>query len=172
MVTSSASSFHSEREKSPILDAIYRRAADLTRIDEALLRSRSNDEYPNHPSKKAVCESLQLVHYGPTQEYTAHHDFGYSHIDDNLSGARFATLLFYLNGDTPTNPMLGGETSFPRWVNAETFHQLAVKPEAGKAVLFYNQLPDGNMDDFSQHAALPIIEGEKWLINLWIWVSG
>jgi prolyl 4-hydroxylase len=25
------------------------------------------------------------------------------------------------------------------------------------------------MDDFSQHAAKPIISGEKWLINLWIW---
>lgn len=34
-------------------------------------------------------------------------------------------------------------------------------------VLFYSQLPDGNMDDFSQHAAEPVTEGEKWLINLW-----
>ena len=63
--------------------------------------------------------------------------------------------------------MEGGETSFPRWVNGESFHKLKVAPEAGKAVLFYSQLPDGNMDDFSQHAAEPIIEGEKWLINLW-----
>jgi hypothetical protein len=31
----------------------------------------------------------------------------------------------------------------------------------GKAVLFYSQLPDGNLDDFSEHAALPIVEGEK-----------
>lgn len=65
--------------------------------------------------------------------------------------------------------MAGGETEFPRWVNAETFEGLKVKPEAGKAVLFYSQLPDGNMDDFSQHAALPIKDGEKWLINLWVW---
>jgi prolyl 4-hydroxylase len=49
--------------------------------------------------------------------------------------------------------MVGGETSFPRYVNAESFHKLKVTPEAGKAVLFYSQLPDGNMDDFSQHAA-------------------
>jgi prolyl 4-hydroxylase len=63
----------------------------------------------------------------------------------------------------------GGETSFPRWVNAETFEVLKVTPELGKAVLFYSQLPDGNMDDFSQHAALPVKDGEKWLINLWVW---
>ena len=42
-------------------------------------------------------------------------------------------------------------------------------PEIGKAVLFYDQLPDGNMDDFSQHAAEPVRKGEKWLINLWTW---
>ena len=57
--------------------------------------------------------------------------------------------------------MKGGETSFPRWVNAETFNELKVVPEIGKAVLFYSQLPDGNFDDFSQHAAQPVIEGEK-----------
>lgn len=39
------------------------------------------------------------------------------------------------------------------WQNGETFHELKVKPEVGKAILFYNQLPDGNMDDFSQHGA-------------------
>ena len=69
----------------------------------------------------------------------------------------------YLNDD-----MAGGETSFPRWVNGQTFRELKVKPEAGKAILFYDQLPDGNMDDFSQHSAKPVIRGEKWLINLWV----
>jgi len=152
------------REKSLIVDAVYRRAADLTRIDEALLRHRTQEEIPELVNKKSVAETLQLVHYDITQEYTAHHDFGYSHIDDNVQSARFATVLFYLNDD-----LSGGETSFPRWQNGETFHELKVKPEVGKAILFYNQLPDGNMDDFSQHAAKPILHGEKWLINLWIW---
>lgn len=153
-----------ERERSPIIDAIYRRAADLARIDEAFLRKRSDDELPEIKSKRSVAETLQLVHYDKTQEYTAHHDFGYSHIDDNVQGARFVTILFYLN-----EGMVGGETAFPRWVNGKSFHELKVKPEVGKAILFYDQLPDGNLDDFSQHSAKPIISGEKWLINLWIW---
>mmetsp|Transcript_7597 Transcript_7597/g.22254 ORF Transcript_7597/g.22254 Transcript_7597/m.22254 type:complete len:553 (+) Transcript_7597:1921-3579(+) len=153
------------REKSPILDTIYRRAADLTRIDESLLRRRSKKEYPELKTKESLAETLQLVHYDPTQEYTAHHDFGYSHIDDDLQGARFATILFYLND----KDLVGGETAFPRWVNGKSFHELKVKPEVGKAILFYSQLPDGNMDDFSQHSAKPVIRGEKWLINLWIW---
>ena len=67
--------------------------------------------------------------------------------------------------------MEGGETSFPRWLNGETTEILEVKPEIGKAVLFYNVLPDGNYDERSQHAAKPVIRGEKWLTNLWVWVS-
>jgi len=70
--------------------------------------------------------------------------------------SRFATILFYLNDD-----MEGGETSFPLWLNAETSDALLVKPERGKAVLFYNMLPDGNYDELSQHAATPVKKGEK-----------
>lgn len=70
--------------------------------------------------------------------------------------SRFATMLFYLNDD-----MEGGETSFPAWLNAETGSPLMVKPERGKAVLFYNMLPDGNYDERSIHAAMPVKKGEK-----------
>lgn len=88
-------------------------------------------------------------------EYTPHHDFSMpALIKDQPS--RFATILFYLNDD-----MVGGETAFPRWINAETSEALLVKPEKGKAILFYNLLPDGNYDERSQHAALPVLSGEK-----------
>ncbi len=151
------------RETDQIIDAIYRRSADLLRIDEALLRYRSDDEYPDYGSKKSVAEQLQLVHYNVGQEYTAHHDFGYANAGDKVQGARFATLLFYLN-----EPEAGGETEFPRWYNGETSRGLEATPKKGKAVLFYSQLPDGNLDDLSHHAALPVTKGEKFLINLWV----
>ena len=61
------------REKDPIIDTIYRRAADLLRIDEALLRPRSPEEQPQLKSKRSLAEALQLVHYDIGQEYTAHH---------------------------------------------------------------------------------------------------
>jgi len=153
------------REKDQIIDTIYRRAADLLRIDEALMRARSMDEFPKMKSKTTIAEALQLVHYDVGQEYTAHHDFGYSGMfSDPHQPQRFATVLLYLN-----EPERGGETEFPRWVNSETGKGLAVEPEIGKAVLFYSQLGDGNMDDWSQHAALPVKKGEKWLMNLWVW---
>jgi hypothetical protein len=58
------------REKSPILDAIYRRAADLMRIDESLLRARHPDERGDVTGIKSLAEHLQLVHYDENQEYT------------------------------------------------------------------------------------------------------
>mmetsp|Transcript_8876 Transcript_8876/g.22364 ORF Transcript_8876/g.22364 Transcript_8876/m.22364 type:complete len:546 (-) Transcript_8876:1998-3635(-) len=154
------------RDRSVIVDVLHRRAADLLQLDEALLRRRTADEQHLLPGGKIgpIVEPLQLVHYDYGQQYTPHFDFFPSSIQYKGQPARFATLLLYLN-----NPEKGGETSFPRWVNGETQEILEVKPEIGKAVLFYNQLPDGNFDDRSQHSAKPLIKGEKWMTNFWVW---
>ena len=133
------------RSSSPIIDSIYRRAADVMRIDEAFLRSRAKSERSDVDNLGSNSEDLQLVHYGVGQRYTAHHDFGYSKIQEKGQPTRFATLLLYLN-----EGMTGGETSFPRWLNAKDRKPLTVIPEIGKAVLFYDLLPDGNPDDLSQ----------------------
>lgn len=151
------------RDTDQVIDAIYRRAADFMRMDESLFRIRDEGEIPQMKSKASIAEQLQLVHYDVGQEYTAHHDFGYSPAGDKEQGQRFATLLLYLN-----EPEAGGETEFPRWFNGKTGQGLATVPKKGKAVLFYSQLPDGNMDDLSHHAALPVTKGEKYLINLWV----
>jgi len=66
----------------------------------------------------------------------------------------FTTLLLYLN-----DSMSGGMTHFTRYVNADTMTDtkegLNVEPEVGNAVLFYSQLLNENMNDFSHHAAMP-----------------
>eukprot|EP01084_Bolivina_argentea_P181574 313583_1 len=46
---------------------------------------------------------------------------------------------------------------------------LAVKPEQGRAVLFYDQLPNGEVDEASLHGACPVLKGQKWAANLWVW---
>lgn len=89
-----------ERETSPIIDAIYRRAADVLRIDEALMRWRHEEEDNISKvvgSRSTISEALQLVHYDVGQEYTAHHDFGYPNSGNEYQPTRFATLLLYLN---------------------------------------------------------------------------
>ena len=48
------------RERDAIVDTVYRRAADLLRIDEALLRPRSRDEYSHLSSQASLAEALQV----------------------------------------------------------------------------------------------------------------
>jgi hypothetical protein len=127
-------------------------------------------------TQSPIVEHLQLVHYAEGQQYTVspvtdtcnlstvlnfgfsllgfgmeqpHHDFMIPSLRKGQP-TRFATVLFYLN-----EPEMGGETSFPRWVNGKEHKVLSVTPQVGKAVLFYNQLPDGNYDERSLHAAKP-----------------
>lgn len=47
--------------------------------------------------------------------------------------------------------------------------RLAVRPTQGRAVLFYSQLPNGKEDLMSKHGGCPVLEGEKWAANLWVW---
>ena len=153
-----------EREASPIIDAIYRRAADLLRIDESLLRHRSDEEHPELATDHSIAERMQLVHYAEGEEYAPHHDFNYPAFGNRYQPGRFATLLLYLNDVEE-----GGETVFPRAISSEYHDGISVKPKAGKALLFYNTLPDGNKDDLSQHQSKRVLRGEKWMANLWVW---
>jgi prolyl 4-hydroxylase len=133
------------RESSEVINSIYRRAADLLKIDEKMLNSNEN------------AEEMQVVHYVNGQKYDNHHDWGVSGYPES----RFITLLLYL-----TEPEEGGETAFPKGADGQGFK---VKPKKGMAVLFYNLLEDGNADDLALHAALPVFKGEKWLANFWVW---
>ena len=153
-----------EREATPIVDSIYRRAADLLGIDEALMRHRSDEEHPELATDHSIAERMQLVHYAEGEQYNAHHDFSFPAFGNRYQPSRFATLLLYLNDVEE-----GGETIFPRAINSESHDGISVKPKAGTAILFYNVLPDGNLDDLSQHQSAPVRSGEKYLANLWIW---
>ncbi|CAB9519489.1 Probable prolyl 4-hydroxylase [Seminavis robusta] len=158
------------RETSQLTDRIYRRAAQLLQMKESLLQQpafyhhdEDDEEAPDY-TQHSIAESLQVVRYQPGEEYTAHHDFVYPSARHRYQPTRYATLLLYLNDD-----FTGGQTNFPRAVNPSKHDGITITPKAGKAVLFYNMLPDGNVDDLSQHQSLPVENGEKWLANLWVW---
>ena len=136
------------RKTSVVTDTLFRRAADLLQLDETLL------------NRQEAAEDLQIVHYQDGQKYDSHHDWGVNGHPES----RFITLLLYLND--MASPHAGGETAFPKGNDGLG---IKVHPGKGSAVLFYDLLEDGNGDDLSLHAALPVHEGEKWLANFWVW---
>lgn len=138
------------RTESPITETLFVRASHLLNVDEKLLTRDRN------------AEDLQVVHYKPGQKYDAHHDWGVNGYPES----RYITLLLYLN-DLPDTES-GGETAFPK-AGKDGATGIKVAPKRGSALLFYSLLPDGNGDDLSLHAALPVVKGEKWLANFWVW---
>ena len=106
-------------------------------------------------------ESFQLVNYQPGQEYQPHFD---SFHPDSVSGKvaleragqRLSTALLYLN-----TVKQGGGTFFPEL-------GLKFSAVAGNLLIFQNCLPGSAVrHPNSLHAGMPVIEGEKWVINLW-----
>jgi prolyl 4-hydroxylase len=133
------------RRASVVIESLFVRAEHLLRVDRLDQRNT---------------EDIQVVHYKDGQKYDSHHDWGVSGYPES----RYITLLLYLS-DMPS-PDAGGETAFPKGADGAGFK---VQPGKGSAVLFYNLLEDGNGDDLALHAALPVVKGEKWLANFWVW---
>lgn len=52
---------------------------------------------------------------------------------------------------------------------ADCRSRLVIRPYSARAVLFYSQHPNGEEDTSSLHGGCPVLEGEKWAANLWVW---
>lgn len=108
-------------------------------------------------------EPLQVVRYGPGEEYKPHLD-AFSATDDGGRRAiaqyegrqREATLLIYLQA-----PEKGGDTIFPRI-------GLSVPPLPLAAVYWRNVRPDGSIDERTLHGGAPVSMGTKYAANLWL----
>jgi len=133
----------------------------------------------------AYAEAISLTRYTRGQQYHFHVDSAYPHLP--RYGQRHLTAIAYLS-DTPD----GGETVFPlsgsRWSNASVpgayphtlGHACAagagtvrVAPHTGSCVVFRNHhSASANttpiLDRCSLHAACPVLEGEKWIAQLWL----
>jgi prolyl 4-hydroxylase len=109
-------------------------------------------------------EPLQVLRYGPGEEYVAHFDFFDAHDDVaadappttlSLYGQRVATMICYLSAVES-----GGATVFPE-IGFE------VRPLPGRAVYFTYVGADGTLDPMSLHGGAPVHEGEKWIVTQW-----
>lgn len=106
-------------------------------------------------------EGLQIVHYNTGGEFRQHFDyFPPDHVGSaahfTRGGQRIATLIVYLN-DVDS----GGETAFIRT-------GFSFSPRKGQALYFryFNNL--GQLDAQTEHAGLPVLTGEKWIMTKWM----
>jgi prolyl 4-hydroxylase len=109
-------------------------------------------------------ESLQVVHYGKTEEYKPHFDaYDMATVKGQQrttrGGQRLVTALMYLN-----EVEAGGGTIFPNL-------DLEIEALPGRMVLFHN-VGDHSLVDMTRHpqalhGGAPVQAGEKWACNLW-----
>lgn len=115
----------------------------------------------NMPLENA--EAFQVIYYGIQAEYRQHYD---SWLHDgsektlrcmNKGGARMKTALCYLN-----DVVKGGGTKMTKL-------NITIPAEKGKLLVFHNTVSqtDHTRHELSEHAGLPVEEGEKYAFNLW-----
>eukprot|EP00946_MAST-07B_sp_MAST-7B-sp1_P003660 g3660.t1 len=182
--------FHNQRTSKTAWDThsktsltIQQRAYDLVR----------------QPYVRNTADAIQVIKYDRGQMYLLHTDYfkvGYDTLDSSKPDGtnRIVTIFMYLS-----DVEAGGATVFPHATNHATVHDdrdivsppkslvqrinsenkkmadcslakaLKVHPKRGRAVLFYNQKPDGTLDINSEHGGCPVALGHKWAANVWIW---
>ena len=61
--------------------------------------------------------------------------------------------------------MGGGHTLFPQL-------NIAVKPEAGAGLYWFNRSAQNGVDSRVRHSSCPVLYGNKWIANKWIkWIA-
>lgn len=132
-----------KHDQTPIVRALVKRVSDLVGV----------------PATHS--ESLQVVHYGETQEYRPHYDAWDINTakgrEKTAVGGNWAvTVLMYLNEVDE-----GGGTSFPNL-------DLEVAAVPGRMCIFHDLYVDsGERHVNSLHGGTPVLAGEKWACNLW-----
>jgi hypothetical protein len=61
------------------------------------------------------------------------------------------------------------EGSWQEEMVARCRSRLAIQPNLARAILFFSQLPNGELDHAAWHGGCPVLKGEKWAANLWVW---
>ncbi|PNH12528.1 putative prolyl 4-hydroxylase [Tetrabaena socialis] len=106
-------------------------------------------------------EELQVVHYPEGGFFNPHFDCcdgGPKECNrmNSMGGPRHMTIIIYLNDE-----YTGGETAFPNL-------NLSIRPEVGKAGIFWSTDKDNGVVQQSFHGGNPVRGGEKWICNKWV----
>jgi len=107
-----------------------------------------------------LSEPLQGQRYDPGQYFKEHTDWFAPGTEEfvthtNPGGQRTWTVMIYLN-----TVSRGGQTCFKRLGRCFT-------PVQGLALAWNNLMADGTPNPFTLHEAMPVEEGNKWVITKW-----
>lgn len=101
-------------------------------------------------------EEPQVVRYEMGEQFTWHYDAIPASLQKS-GGNRLGTLLIYLN---TLEAKSGGATCFKDL-------ELQVRPEKGKALLFFPCYKDGSPDERTLHCG-QMCSDTKWIAQIWI----
>ena len=133
--------------------------AALIRLGSPLIAriERRLAEFTQWPIERG--EALQILRYGPGQEYKPHYDY----VDPAQPGAqpflarggqRVASIVMYLN-----TPQAGGGTAFP---------DLGLEFAAIKGHAVFFSYDCAHPTSRTLHAGSPVLKGEKWVATKWL----
>ncbi|XP_078483520.1 prolyl 4-hydroxylase subunit alpha-1-like [Ciona intestinalis] len=97
---------------------------------------------------------LQVANYGIGGHFDPHIDE--TGENKNIMERRIATFLTYFS-----DVEYGGNTPF-------VYQEVVAEPIKGSAIFWYDIFTDGSADERTEHAACPVVLGNKWAGNLWI----
>jgi len=135
-----------DRMENPLVQSITKRVASIT----------------GFPAENQ--EAIQVAHYPPGKYYKVHWDYfdpKWAGTDKAFQrgGNRIITFMIYLN-TVPEG--YGGETYFDR-------AGVGIRPDAGKACMWYNVFPNRGVDQSTSHEGRPpIAPYEKWIATIWV----
>lgn len=120
--------------------------------------SKISEDLTGYPFENQ--EYVQIVKYDVGGKFDEHYDscLQSEKICQQMNrgaGERRTTLLVYLNEE-----MEGGETEF-------VILNQKIKPEIGKAILFYSSDDQDKILKDSKHRGCPVLKGEKWIATIW-----
>ena len=100
-------------------------------------------------------ELFNLIRYDKDGKYDHHYDSCNPPLTNE--SPRVYSFIFYLNDD-----FKGGGTHFP------TLDGRTIAPKKGKMVYWKNVDNQQNFDYDSLHAGLPVEDGVKWILTMWV----
>jgi len=155
-------------------------------VDDLVRRAHETARHPIN-----FGEGVQIASYGPGEYYEFHHDSlsrratMLLYLTDIPEGDGGETIFPLIRApgiaESETAPLPSAVTGHSRKdldFKIEHMEQMApycksdfylkIRPEAGKAVLFFNYKPNYGMEEYAVHGSCPILRGRKAIFQRWM----